>query len=175
MSQSLVPLIGVFCAGLFILVFAAAGVFLIYQSVRSRQKADASRSWPATSGQVTDAQVAHHTNTDSDGDTSEHYTPKVSYTYQALGQEYQGNKIGFGFQQSFGSSAKAQAALARFPVGGQVTVYYDPNNPSEAVLERKAGGSTLSLVLGIIFIVVSLCLGCPGMVALLLAPWSSSQ
>jgi hypothetical protein len=119
--------------------------------------------------------VSHHTSTDSDGDTSDHYTPKVKYTYQAIGQEYEGDKLGFGFQQSFGSQSKAQAALARFPVGAQVTVYYDPNNPAEAVLERKAGGSTLSLVLGIIFIVVSLCLGCPGLVALVLAPWSSGQ
>ncbi len=175
MSQNLVPLIGLFCGGLFILAFVAAGVFLIYQSVRSRKKADASQAWPATTGQVTDAQVTRHTSTDSDGDTSVNYIPKVSYTYLVLGQEYQGDKIGFGFQQSFGSSAKAQAALERFPVGGQVAVFYDPDNPAEAVLERKAGGSTLSLVLGIVFIVISVCLGCPGLVALFLAPWSTSQ
>jgi hypothetical protein len=154
-------MIGLLCGGLFILVFAAAGVFLIIQSIRSRKKAETSQSWPATSGQITDARVEHHTSTDSEGDRSDHYTPKVSYTYQVLGQAYEGNKIGFGFQQSFGSQGKAQAALTRFPVGGQATVYYDPNNPAEAVLERKAGGSTVSLILGIVFLVISLCLGCP--------------
>jgi hypothetical protein len=168
-------MIGLLCGGLFVLGFAGIGAFLIYQSVRSRRKADASQSWPATSGQITEAHVSHHTSTDSDGDISEHYTPKVKYTYQAIGQEYEGTNIGFGFQQSFGNPGKAQATLARFPVGGQVTVYYDPNNPAEAVLERKAGGSTVKLVLGIIFLAISLCLGCPGLVALVLAPWTTGQ
>jgi hypothetical protein len=173
MSENLGPVIGLFCGGFFVLVFAGIGAFLIYQSVRGRQKADASQSWPSTSGQITEASVSHHTSTDSDGDTNDHYTPKVKYTYLAIGQEYKGDKLGFGFQQSFGSLPKAQAALARFPVGAQVTVYYDPNNPAEAVLERKAGGASMSLVLGIIFITVSVCLGCPALVGLVLMPWSS--
>jgi hypothetical protein len=170
MASNLGSIIGMLCGGLFILVFAGAGVFLIYQSIRSRQKAEASQGWPATSGQITDAGVGHHTSTDSDGDRSDHYTPKVSYTYPVSGQTYEGSKIGFGMQQSFGNPGKAQAALARFPVGAQVPVYYDPNNPAEAVLERKAGGSTVSLVLGIVFLLVSLCLGCPVLAAVILGP-----
>jgi len=170
MEPSLGLFIGMLCGGMFILVFAGAGAFLIYQSIRSRQKAEVSQSWPATSGQITDARVAHHTSTDSEGDRSDHYTPKVSYTYQASGQTYEGSKIGFGMQQSFGSAAKAQATLARFPMGGQVAVYYDPNNPAEAVLERKAGGSTMSLILGIVFLLVSLCLGCPVLTVVILGP-----
>jgi len=175
MSANLGPILWLVFGGLFILVFAGLGAFLIYQSVRSRQKAEASQAWPATSGQVTEAHVEQSTSTDSDGDTSTSYTPTVSYTYRVLGQEYQGDKIGFGFQQSYGSPSKAQAALASFPVGKQVTVYYDPNKPADAVLERKASGSTPTLGLGIIFIAVSLCLGCPGLVALVLMPWSSGQ
>jgi len=170
MELSLGLIIGGLCGGLFILVFAGAGVFLIYQSIRSRQKAEASQGWPATSGQITDARVAHHTSTDSEGDRSDHYTPRVSYTYQVSGQTFEGSKIGFGMQQSFGSAAKAQAALTRFSMGGQVAVYYDPNNPAESVLERKAGGSTMSLILGIVFLVISLCLGCPVLFWVILAP-----
>jgi hypothetical protein len=49
-----------------------------------------------------------------------------------------------------------------------VTVYYNPNNPSEAVLERAAGGSVLGIVIGIIFLLVSLCVGCPVLGYLLL-------
>jgi hypothetical protein len=174
MSLDIGPLIGLFCGGIFILGFAAAGVFLIYQTIRSRQKAEASQDWPATAGQITEARVSRHTSTDSDGDTSEHYSPIVRFRYQVASQEYEGSKIAFGFQQSFGSHAKAQSALARFPVGAQVSVYYDPSNPSDAVLERKAGSSTVSLVLGIIFLVVSLCLGCPALAAVLMGAFSST-
>lgn len=175
MSANLGPMMWLVFGGLFILVFAGLGAFLIYQSARSRQKAEASQVWPATSGQITEAHVSQSTSTDSGGATSTSFTPTVSYTYRVLGQEYQGDKIGFGFQQSYGSPSKAQASLASFPVGGQVTVYYDPNNPPDAVLERKAGGSMITLVVGIIFVIASLCIGCPVLVMLILLPWSSGQ
>ena len=174
MQADLGAIIGLVCGGFFVLAFAAAGGFLIYQTIQSRKKADASQAWPSTLGQVTEARVSRHTSTDADGDTSESFTPLVRYRFQVAGQEYEGKKITFGFQQSFSNQAKAQAALETFPVGRQVSVYYDPNNPSDAVLERKAGGSTLGLVLGIIFLVISLCLGCPGLTFALLGAFSSS-
>ena len=167
MAENMAPLIGVLCGGLFVLLFAGIGVFLIYHSIRSRRKAESSQGWPSTSGQVSEARVSHHTSTDTDGDTQDSYSPEVCYHYQTGGQEYDGSKIGFGFQQSFNSRSQAEQALSRFPEGSQVTVYYNPANPAEAVLERKAGGSTLSLVLGIIFLLVGLCLGCSGLVFLL--------
>ena len=34
---------------------------------------------------------------------------------------------------------------AKYPAGSQVTVYYNPQNPSESVLERRATGSLLLL------------------------------
>ncbi len=174
MQTEIGSMIGFACGGFFILAFASAGVFLIFQTIRSRKKAEASQSWPFISGQVTEARVSRHTSTDSDGDTSVSYSPLVKYHYQVAGQDYEGAKIAFGFQQSYNSQAKAQAALERFPVGGHVSVYYDPNNPSDAVLERKAGASTLGLVLGIIFLVISLCLGCPGLMIALIGTFSSS-
>jgi hypothetical protein len=174
MSTTIGPLIGFLCGGFFILLFAGVGAFLIYKSFRDRKKADTSQTWPSTPGQITEARVVRSRRTDSEGDVDYSYAPAIQYTYQVGGQEYTGDNITFGFRQTFGSQAKAEAALARFPTGGQVTVYYDPNNPGEAVLERKAGGSTLSLVLGIVFLVISLCLGCPVLLYLLLGVWSTS-
>jgi hypothetical protein len=52
-------------------------------------------------------------------------------------------------------------------------VFYDPNNPADAVLERKAGGSNVSLMIGVVFLVIGLCLGCPLLAALLVASLSS--
>ncbi|MBA4379859.1 MAG: hypothetical protein C0393_04105 [Anaerolinea sp.] len=167
MNNNLIfQLIGFCCGGIFILAFAGAGVFLLIKSFKDRKKAEASQGWPATQGQIIEARIAESTSTDSDGDTSTSYSPAVEYTYSVAGQEYKGNKITFGFTQGYGNYAKAQAALARYTLGAQVTVYYDPANPADAVLERKAGGSTISLVLGIIFILISLCLGCPVIVML---------
>ena len=173
MSTTIGPLIGFLCGGFLILLFAGVGGFLIYKSFRDRNKAEISQSWPSTPGQITEARVDRSRRTDSEGDVDYSYAPAIEYTYQVGGQEYSGHNITFGFRKSSSSHAKAEAALARFPIGGQVTVYYDPNNPGEAVLERKAGGSTLSLVLGIVFLVISLCLGCPVLFYLLTGAVSS--
>ena len=40
--------------------------------------------------------------------------------------------------------------------GSGVSVFYNPNEPKEAVLERSAEGSVVLLVAGIVFIVVGL-------------------
>lgn len=167
-------LFGLICGGGIILLFAGIGVFLIYTSIKGRQKAGESQKWPSTAGQIIEARVTRSTHTDTDGDTSVSYAPYVRYTYQVAGQEYTGEKITFGFKQTHNQEQKAQQALARFPLGGQVSVYYDPANPAEAVLKRTAGGSTVSLVLGIFFLAVSACIGCP-VVAMILYNTLSTQ
>lgn len=157
------------CGGLFVLLFAGLGAFLIYNSIRSRKKAAASQGWPVVSGEILEARVVHDVSTDSDGDRRDSYTPAVRYSYAVGGHAYSGKKLSFGGQTGYGSQAKAQAALNSYPLGGTVRVYYNPADPSEAVLERQAGGATVSLVLGIIFVAASLCAGCPGLAYALLA------
>jgi hypothetical protein len=154
-------LIGIICGGGIILLFFAIGAFLLYNSFKGRQKAGESQRWPNTGGQITEARVTRSMHTDSDGDTSYSYEPHVRYTYQVGGREYFGEKITFGFKQTYSSESKALNVLARFPLGGQVNVFYNPANPEDAVLERTAGGSNISLVIGIVFILISLCIGCP--------------
>jgi hypothetical protein len=152
---------------LFVLIFAGVGIFLIYRSLQSRKQAEASQAWPGTQGVVSEARVTSSSHTDSDGETSYSYSPHVEYTYQVGGQEYLGQNITFGFKQGYGSPAKAEAITARYPAGGAVTVYYDPANPQQAVLERKAGGFGATLAIGIIFLVIGLCAASAGTFALL--------
>jgi hypothetical protein len=84
-----------------------------------------------------------------------------------MGNTYSGDKIGIGFQQSFSSNKKAEEITARYPAGAQVPVYYNPANPNEAVLERKASSSTVTMVIGVIFAVIAICSACSGIIALL--------
>ena len=105
--------------------------------------------------------------TDAEGYTSISYTPKVEYTYDVGDQVFTGEKLSFGFTTRYGNQTKAEAQLAHYPEGSQVTVYYDPSNPEEAVLERKPTGTSTMLVLGIIFTIMGVCLACPLMVFVL--------
>lgn len=158
---------GLICGGGLILIFAAIGIYLIYSSYKSRQKAGESQQWPSTSGEITEARVTHSTHTDADDNRIDSYSPYVRFTYQVSGQEFTGDKITFGLKQAFNQEQKAQQALGRYQMGGQVSVYYNPDNPKEAVLERSAGNSSVSLIIGIVFIVISICIGCPVVGALL--------
>src|SRR5512145_2739045 len=124
-----------------LLLFGGIGIFAIYTGRKSVQRADASQGWQATTGLITGAQVEQSPSMDSDGDWSDSYSPRVSYDYTALGQLYTGKKISFGFTKAHNTHRGAEAELARYPIGSQVTVFYNPANPAEAVLERKAGNS----------------------------------
>jgi len=79
--------------------------------------------------------------------------PSVQYGYQVMGQMLQGSKIMPG--PSVGGSG-AKKVVARYPVGSQVMVYYDPNNPSDAVLERSTPGHVKWLWITIVLVDVFL-------------------
>jgi hypothetical protein len=159
-------LIGLFCVGLFVLAFGGGGAFLLYRTRKNKQQADASLGLPSAIGQIVEADVHHSRSTDSEGDSRDSYTPHVRYTYHANGADYTGDKITFGFVSGYGSESKARAGLMKYPIGGQVPVYYDPANPEKAVLERKAGGSTAGMIIGIALLVVAFCIGCPAAIAI---------
>jgi len=162
MPGDLFPLIfALLCGGIFVLALAALGIFLIAFSLRSRRKAAASQSWPVTHGQITKAEVKQSASTDDDGRTTYAYYPAVEYAYQIGEQTYTGKRMSFGGVVAYGSRSKAEANLARFPVGGQVAVYYNPEKPSEAVLEQKAGGFAWGMIVGAICLVLGACIACP--------------
>ncbi|PWB71040.1 MAG: hypothetical protein C3F07_15595 [Anaerolineales bacterium] len=102
---------------------------IIYATRRGVAKA---ANWSSTMGTVTFSTVERR----SSGDGYSYY-PVVNYTYQVMGQMLQGDRIMPG-PRSGGSGA--HKVVARYPIGAQVMVYYDPNNPSEAVLERGMPG-----------------------------------
>lgn len=60
--------------------------------------------------------------------------PAVTYSFSVGGVTYQGSRVSLGEI----SGKYAEEALARYPVGTGVTVYYDPADPGDCVLERDA-------------------------------------
>lgn len=169
MQPTFGPILSILCGGLLFLIFGGIGAFLLYRAYKTRQQADASQGWPSVQGQVVDTHVDHSARSDADGDMVDSYNPMVNFTYQVGGNTYHGDKVSYSPQRSFDSEAKAQAALQRYPVGGSVTVYYNPANPSESVLEKSAGGFAVSLVIGIVFILIALCTVCISLAAGLFA------
>jgi hypothetical protein len=87
--------------------------------------------WPSTLGTVNASYLARRSS--SEGGTTDY--PVVQYSYQVSGQRYQSAKLAPGPEVGGTGAGKV---VARYPAGAQVMVFYNPQNPAEAVLERKA-------------------------------------
>ena len=96
-----------------------------------RRKMAAVSQWPSTMGIINSSYLDRRYSSDS-GSTD---YPVVEYSYQVSGQAYQGRKIAPGPEVGGTGAGKV---VARYPAGAQVMVFYNPQSPSDAVLETKA-------------------------------------
>ncbi len=99
--------------------------------VSTQRKMQAVQSWSSTLGTVSNSYLERRRS--SKGGSTNY--PVVHYSYQVNGEGYLGRKIAPGMD--VGGSG-AGTVVSRYPTGAQVMVFYDPQNPSDAVLERKA-------------------------------------
>ena len=101
-------------------------------------------TWPSTMGTVMMSTI--ELRSDSEGGSTEY--PVVQYSYQVGGQGYQSMKLAPG--PELGGTG-ARKVVAKYQPGTQVMVFYDPQKPSDAVLEKKAPAQWLFWLLLIIF------------------------
>jgi hypothetical protein len=95
-------------------------------------KARASESWPTVQGQVIKSELeSHH---DKKKTT---YSALVIYKFEADGEDYEGDEVWFG-QYSSSDRSAMQKLVKEYPVGKDVTVYYSPDDPTQAVLQPGA-------------------------------------
>ena len=127
-----------------------------------RRRMAAVGQWPSTMGTVNASYLERR---HSSGDSGSTNYPVVQYSYQASGQAYQGTKLAPGPEVGGTGAGKV---VARYPAGAQVMVFYNPQNPSDAVLETKAPAQWILWLILIIFDVV-LC----GVIPIVL--WSMNQ
>jgi hypothetical protein len=138
------------------LIAFVLGALLLWQAWRRQQKVKASMSWPYVLGKVLAASVRQVVvRGDADTRDTTNYVPSVQYEYQVGGQNYQGNRLAFQ-EKGYNSHKKAFKLVADFPVGGPVSVYFDPANPQNAVLERKAHGNNFILAVGGILVLAAI-------------------
>ena len=86
--ENLLRIIGTICGGIFLLAFAAGSVFMIVSYFKTKKKAAASLTWSTAPGTILESNVRESSGSDFDGPAS--YYAQVSYSYQVMGQAYQG-------------------------------------------------------------------------------------
>lgn len=113
-----------------LIVFAA-----IYKYLEVRRASD----WPSVPGKVVIAkpEVRRVKVIDSNREVGHRFEERnfanVTYEYVIAGQTYRNNRVTIGEDRG---NFEVAETIARYPVGTQVTVYYNPNRRAEAVLER---------------------------------------
>lgn len=96
--------------------------------------AHSSNSWPSTSGIVTSSTVKEAEENSSHRSAKPAVAASVRYSYQVDGAIYHNDTVRFGNSFSARAFGTAEATVKRHP-RGPATVYYDPQDPDNSVLE----------------------------------------
>jgi Protein of unknown function (DUF3592) len=113
-------------------VLAGLGVHLGRRARRAAALRSVAEAWAQTAGTVlsTTIQIRRVGQSRSE-------IPVVIYGYQVDGRPYQSYRVRAGDETGrIRVIGDASSTLDRYPVGSNVTVYYDPADPANAALER---------------------------------------
>lgn len=118
---------------------------LMTAALRSRKQAETSQA-----GRVIESRIEKRTSSDSEGKESLDYKTIVYFSYSVMGQEFTGDRVAFDARSS--NRIAAVEVVNRYPPYRKIMVYYNPEKPEQAVLERVSGSGMLQIVIGIVLI-----------------------
>lgn len=127
----------------FTALFCYAGILAPFQAHYFFLQNSRAETWPITTGVITVSEMSN---------TKEHnfnkwfaalgskrwtyYTPFIEYEYTVNGIGCKSDVLGF-VDQASPYSADISRILEKYPLGKSVPVYYNPENPTEAVLDKQ--------------------------------------
>lgn len=137
--------VGSICFSEFIISAILLGIILSSQIAASKAK-----NWQSTTGTILMSML------EARRGNKGHYVnyPVVVYHYRVGGASYESRKVSPGMEWGGTGAGKV---VERYPTGSQVTVYYNPENPAEALLERKAPSAMIWLWVVLVIVNVFLC------------------
>ncbi|GJM06207.1 MAG: hypothetical protein DHS20C09_22030 [marine bacterium B5-7] len=123
---------------IFGLVFSAFSLYISYAIYWSHEKqTDAAANFVSVLSTILDTTVTQTTvrNATTTGNTRT-YVPSIHYEYEVDGKTYQSKRYKY-LGDGYSNTQDAQSIVDGYPVGSKQTAYYNPNNPSEAVLHKS--------------------------------------
>ncbi|MEN8126423.1 MAG: DUF3592 domain-containing protein [Planctomycetota bacterium] len=136
---------------LFGLVFVLVGTgFSYWLLIRPLIKTQQAKSWAEAPCTIISAEVGSHS--DSDGTT---YSIDITYEYEFSGRAYRSDRYDFIGGSSSGRSGK-QAVVDRYKEADNPVCFVNPENPSEAVLQRDFTAKNLIGLFPLIFVVAGI-------------------
>ena len=115
------------------------GVIPFVVQFRQGLRADASKKWPTASGTITASALEQLPG------NKWRYRAAVRYAYRASGKAYEGSRVFWGGNE--GREKHMASVIETYPEGAKVRVFYDPNDPAEAVLDPIQNTGSRPMVL----------------------------
>ncbi|MHC5003106.1 MAG: DUF3592 domain-containing protein [Planctomycetota bacterium] len=130
-----------------------AGTATVVRSWRNGQRVVKALAWPTTTGRIVASHVVQERHGGSGGAT---YAAHIEYEYEVDGRPLRSRRICVGGELNTSFKSRAENRCAMYPTGAEVDVFYDPERPEHACLERSREGAGLMLLLGNGFVVFGL-------------------
>jgi hypothetical protein len=138
---------------------ALIGVGLLVFGWSQSRKGNVTKNWSTTTGTILSADLSQQSRRNQQGYHDVTYTPNVEYTYEVNGQTYRSDTISSGWTVSY-SAGMAQNKTNQYQPGSKVNVYYNPDNPADAVLETKSTSGNVFMIAGGAILALSLAISC---------------
>lgn len=122
---------------LIIILASLAGLALALFATNNATNAYKTKSWPTTQGTVITSEVMR----------SSRYVPHIVYTYAVDSVDFSSEKVRLKDMAQYKFQADAAEAADKYPVNAKVTVYYNPTNAAEAILEPGIKGEHIFMFL----------------------------
>ncbi len=106
----------------------------IYQLQKPLNLSRQTLTWPQTPGHILISEVHSSEPQNNSGKLKVRTSAKVFYLYDLASQHYTSNQIWIGYQGGWQPQI-AEDIVQRYPEYSDVNVFYDPENPTSAVLE----------------------------------------
>lgn len=120
-------------------VLSAGGYYLFQQYDRELSDvAEASMNWPQVPGLVVQSNLEYRRR-ESVNSRKTDFRIEVSYEYVVDDRVYENDVVRF--DQRNLSNADKELLVSAYPVGKRVDVFYNPDHPGQAVLERGSYAS----------------------------------
>lgn len=134
---------------IFGLVFLLAGLFFFWMVViHPLLRSISASSWPSAEATITFSEVK--VDHDDDGTT---YSPDIHFEFQANGRTWHSETYSFN-NISTGARGWVDDVVRKYAKGTQHECFYNPNNPKDAVLNRKYSYWNLLGLFTLIFVAV---------------------
>ena len=133
------------CVTFLFLLFISSGSLLTFWGTSALKESRASLNWPAVTGKVMNVDIFVQ-----DSEEIYPYIPYITYQYVVDDKKYTSRRVRIAGEYTYGNECAARNAVSMYALNAPVTVYYDPEEPEQALLEHQITGYG-NLIVGGIF------------------------